>query len=69
MPAVQKFVWVLFQIIKIIVIHPTLSLDWEFTFQGARATARVMLQIAVRQTTETRILKSWDIFWSVKATH
>ena len=61
----QEFVWVFFQTNRMIVIHPTLSLDWELIIGCIGIMPRVMLH-AVHQTTETRISRSWDIFWSVE---
>ena len=64
--ATQELVWVLFQTKKMIARHPTLSLDLEFIGE-ARETSRAMLHPhIIRQTTEERISKSWDIFWSVE---
>ena len=65
-PNMQEFVWVFFQTKKIIVTRLTLSLDWEIIVGETRETSRVMLQPTIRQTTEKRISKSWDIFWSVE---
>lgn len=45
------------------VFNQTPSLEWELIME-ARVTQVIMH--AVPQTTEKRISKSWDIFWSVK---